>query len=319
MNKNVIDIVYSTDKKYLSICSTSMISLFSNNKNFEKINIHILTLDLSSHEIEKFNILAKKFKNVYFYFYHLNELIKKYTIHNQGYSLAGYLRIFIKSVLPQEIEKILYLDGDTLITGDLSELWNMDLGENICGGVLDSVTLDAKTRIGLKEYDNYFNAGVLLINLKKWKEENIESKLLYFLNINKGNVFHHDQGLVNAVIREWKELPAKFNTMSVYMFFKRKQLIKIYDNNQICSESEIREAKINPTIIHDKLWANFWIHPYKKMFQGHNANNPFGRPLDRIKLSQKIHNWIQHILPFFLYAPLWKLHWKRKIDRKGQV
>lgn len=317
--KDTIDVVYATDKKYLPICCTSIVSLLSNNQGFEKISIHILTLDLGQAEIEKIKELENGFLNVSFSFYHLNSIIEKYKIQNRGYSLAGYLRIFIKSALPEELKKILYLDGDTLIVGDLSELWNSDLEGKICGGVLDPVTLDAKTRIGLRESNNYFNAGVMLIDLEKWRNEDIEKRLVNFLDMEKGDVFHHDQGLLNTVIREWRELSVKFNVMPPYMFFKRWQLIYLYKNHQISSKEEIRDAKECPVIIHDKLWASFWLHPYTKDFWKYNKINPFGKPVDRIKISQKINNWLQHFMPFFLYAVLWQWQWKRKISKRGQI
>lgn len=319
VKNNVLDVVYATDKNYLSVCSTSIISLLSHNKSFKKINIHILTLDLGGDEMQKIKELEHQFLNVVFCFYHLNSIIEKYTIQNQGYSMAGYLRIFVKYALPENLKKILYLDGDTLILGDLSFLWNLGLEGKVCGGVLDSVTLDAKTRIGLNQSDKYFNAGVLLIDLEKWGEEKIESKLIDFLNIKKGDIFHHDQGLLNAVIRDWKELPAKFDAMSPYMFFKRHQLIKLYKNEQICSDLEIEEAKSSPIIVHDKLWAKFWLHPYKKEFWKYNRLSPFGVPVDRVKLSQKINNWLQHFMPFFLYSSLWQWQWGKKINKRGQI
>lgn len=317
--KGVLDIVYATDSNYLPVCSTSVVSLCSSNRDFKKINIHILTLNLTDKEISKFKTLERKFENISIFFYKMDEIIREYEINNQGFSLGAYLRLFMGEVLSTEIKKILYLDGDTLVIGNLLELWEINMEDNFCGGILDPVTLDAKTRVGLRENDKYFNTGVLLINLEKWRNEGVENKLIDFLRMKKGNVFHHDQGLINAVIRDWVELNPKFDLMGPYLSFNRKQLIKIFGNKEISSQEDIDEAKKSPIIIHDKLWARFWIHPYKRKFRFYNNLSPFGKPIDKVKKSQKINNWLQHFMPFSLYKLLWQWQWKRKIIKKGQI
>lgn len=316
---NILDVVYATDRNYLPICSVSMISLLDKNTEFERINIHILTLDLEKKHTIHFKKIEKKFKNAKFYFYRMDDIIKKYTIKSKGFPIGSYLRIFMGSILSGNIEKVLYLDGDTLIFDNIRELWNIELEENVCGGILDPVTIDAKTRIGLKGNDNYFNAGVILINLYKWRKDDIEQKMINFLNERSGNVFHHDQGLFNAVIRDWEIIHPRFDMMSPYSFFNRRNLIKIYQNLQIPAEKEITEAKKNPVIYHDKFWAKYWIHPVKKLWWEYNSQSPFGKPIDRIRRTQKINNWLQHFLPMPIYWRIWRWQWKRRIERKGQI
>ncbi|WP_301008977.1 glycosyltransferase family 8 protein [Helicobacter sp. UBA3407] len=131
-----------------------------------------------------------------------------------------YFRIKLASVLPQEIDRCLYLDIDMLVLQPLEELFALDLGENIAAVVLDCSNPYQEKRLKARDSTQadfvfpfrkeYFNAGFMLINLKKWRESQVESRALKFMRTFITRV--GDQDILNAVIgKETLKLPPKWN------------------------------------------------------------------------------------------------------------
>ena len=321
-NPQILDVVYATDKNYLPIWSTAAISLCDNNKHFEQINIHLLCQNLDQTDLNKCQALEKIFSNLQLHFYSVEKFLTQTQIETKGFPISAYSRLFMGSVLPVDLSRVLYLDGDILTVGKIDELWQTNLEDKICGGILDPVTAEAKTKIDLNIETEYFNTGVLLISLTKWREQKVEQKMIDFLNQKNGNVFHHDQGIINAILcplNAWKKVPPKFDLMNVYLHFSHQQLVKLFTNRQICSQTEIDEARLGPVFYHDKFWTSFFLHPAKKQWWKYNNQSPFGKPNGNTKSSQKIINWMQSFMPFCLYRPIWQLRWRRKITQKGQI
>lgn len=131
-----------------------------------------------------------------------------------------YFRLKLASVLPKEIDRCLYLDVDMLVLRDLRELFTYDLGENIAAVVLDCSNPYQEKRLKARDGTQadfifpfrreYFNAGLMLINLKQWRELQVESKALEFMRTFITRV--GDQDILNAVIgKETLKLPPKWN------------------------------------------------------------------------------------------------------------
>lgn len=119
-------------------------------------------------------------------------------------SKATYYRLLIGDILPESVDRLLYLDPDIAINRDLSDFYNTDLGDNIiagCGhlyGFNESVNL---LRLGLNKskQNRYINAGVMLIDLKKWRKHVTVSQILAFIQKNIHTLFLADQDVVNAM------------------------------------------------------------------------------------------------------------------------
>lgn len=93
------------------------------------------------------------------------------------FSLATYSRLFIASLLPETVDKVIYLDCDALVLDSFKEILNLDLNNYLAAGVLAlNCTAEVKKAIDLNEDDLYINAGMLLINLKRWRQENVENQ-----------------------------------------------------------------------------------------------------------------------------------------------
>src|SRR3546814_19454760 len=95
-------------------------------------------------------------------------------------SHASYLRIFIPEILPDSVEKVLYLDCDIVVRNDIAALWNLSMGDKVLGAARNLFFV-RHDDLGLPAGADYFNAGVLLKNLKSWREADGTARLIRFI------------------------------------------------------------------------------------------------------------------------------------------
>jgi lipopolysaccharide biosynthesis glycosyltransferase len=107
-------------------------------------------------------------------------------------------RLLLPYVIPED--RLLYIDADAIVNGDLSELYNMDIEDCHIAGCKDIGILDCQLQdIGMKPSDDYINAGVLLMNLKKIREDNLTDKWIDMINTRPTSCF--DQDMINSTCK----------------------------------------------------------------------------------------------------------------------
>lgn len=267
-------IILATDNNFVQHCAVTMVSILENNKD---VFFYILTEGLNEKNTQIIHDLAESYNCGFEILSIDSSIVKKFPMpQTAGFShisTATYYRLFIASLLPESIEKVLYLDCDIVVRGKLDELFDLDLnGYSIAAVYQDDKILlqgDEYERLGLTAKDGYFNAGVLLINLKYWRINDVEHKLLSFIQENTANIKFHDQDTLNAVLtKSTKVLDCKWNTLSVFFTeaifqFTSPRCVKY--RNQI-----LKGAGQNPTIVHfvsrPKPWEWSCSHPFKKEY-----------------------------------------------------
>jgi lipopolysaccharide biosynthesis glycosyltransferase len=134
-----------------------------------------------------------------------------------GSSVMAYARLALPAMIPDP--RILYLDSDVIVQGDLSILWDMDLGEAVMAAGLDLTAKDLSgANLPLRELDlcetaPCLNSGVLLIDLQKWREADISAKALRYLRQWPKHALNWDQSALNVVVYgQWRLLDADWNT-----------------------------------------------------------------------------------------------------------
>ena len=180
-NNNSINIVFTTDKKYSPYLKVALKSLILNKDKDSIYNIYILSIDLNKktqEELKTFKQNDVEIKAVPLKLSMLKGKIRHRTFCHHV-SNADYFKFFIPEIF-QNFDKILYLDSDILVLGDLFSLYNTDIQDKYIAAV--------------KRYDfspklkkDIFNCGVMLYNNKKWQEDNISQKIVNTINENKKN------------------------------------------------------------------------------------------------------------------------------------
>ncbi|WP_078545756.1 glycosyltransferase family 8 protein [Litchfieldia alkalitelluris] len=277
-----LNVVYSSDDHYAQHVGVSMVSLFENNRDFTNINVYLIDNGISELNKQRLKIIEKTYKRKVI-FKNFNEVSHKLFIKNNwNIALNAYARLFLPSLIGKNVDKILYFDSDSIINGSLQELWNININNYYVAGVLDTVSDSTKTKVFVNKNQNYLNSGMLLINLRKWREESIEIEFIKFIRHFNGNVFHHDQGTINGVLREkMLVLHPKYNSMTTFYTMTRKHIMKYYNLGTYYSENELQEAKISPIFIHftpafvNRPWIKGNKHPLKTLYKFHLEKTPW--------------------------------------------
>lgn len=221
MNKE-IPVFFAVDNGYIPFLSVTLRSLIDNTSNENKYAIKILYTSVTDENKEKIKKYEKE--NISIEFVDLNkqlEEIKEKLYTRNYFSNTTYYRLFIPELYP-EYDKAVYIDSDTVCLSDIAELYNTDMGDNLIAGIPDGViqAIDifkdyVERVVGVADYNNYFNAGVIVMNLKELRDYKFEEKFIYMLEKIKFEVAQ-DQDYLNRLCKgRVKILDYSWNRMPV--------------------------------------------------------------------------------------------------------
>ena len=247
------------DNKYIYPFLVYITSLMDNRGPYTIYDINIITSkNLRKDYIDKINSLREKYDSKYFKL-SLYSLVEDFrgAITNEHISEAAYYRISLPSLLPH-VDKLIYTDLDVINFCDLTEMYNLEMKDNIYfKGVLDNPSLTRELKnLGIK-VDKYMNSGILLMNLKSIRKNNIERKLRDF--IKSHFLDHHDQTAINgACYNNWEILPLKFGVFAESSFENLCKNNEKQDKRYRYNEAELREAYYEPVILHYVGYSKPW-------------------------------------------------------------
>lgn len=261
-----LNILYATDENYAMYTGISLYSLLENNTNIEHIKIHILDNGILNDSRLKLNILAETFNREIKYWDAKKlfvELESKITMKNTQ-TITAYACYFMAYILNETVDKILYMDGDTLVLGDLSELCKIDMSDTYVCGALDIAALIVREKIGFNQNEPYINSGFLYMSLNNIRKANLRPNIIKFIEEVIPTSMHNDKGVVNGVYKNHiKVLPLKYNVLTP-LYEKTYDQIREYYNieDNYYSDTEVQNAINNPVFVH--FTASFTKRPWVK-------------------------------------------------------
>lgn len=302
-----LHIAYASDDNYVQHLGASLVSLLDNNKEFEKISIHILDNNLSDSNRNRLNWITEQYEReiVFYKLKNLLNSLNKFEIPNT-ISITAYSRLFLSELIDPNIDKIIYADCDSIFNGCLKSLWEINVDNFSIAAVEDHVGINNKIKIGISASCRYVNSGFLLMNLVKIRNEAGLDKMMNVIKKYSGKVQHHDQGVINAAFNHnILCLHPKYNTMTSFYDFKNVQSIEAYYGaTKYYSQEIINEAKENPVFIHftpgfsKRPWIRGCRHPLQNKYFKYLAMTPWKNELEqgdirplKYKLIEKIY-WI---------------------------
>lgn len=225
-NLNTIPIFFTVDDEYVPFLAVALQSLIENSSEKNYYLIKILYTSITEENQEKIKKYEKENVNIEFVDlnYYINKIKNKlYT--RDYYSVTTYFRLFIPNLYPQ-YNKALYLDCDIVLLADVAELYNIDMGDNLVAAAPDDVIQKievfqeyAEKVVGVADYRNYFNAGVLLMNLDELRKFDFQEKFLYSLEKIKFAVAQDQdylnrlcKGRVKIISNVWDKMPISNDT-----------------------------------------------------------------------------------------------------------
>ncbi len=263
----MIEIGLCSDNGYAMATGVCVTSIFESNKN-NKIRVHILTNGFSEENVRRFEQTAKNYNQIIEIHNIDASSINGLHVKSKGHVTSmAYARLQFPQLLDKSIEKLLYLDGDMVVIDDIKELWEKELNNHACLAVPDLIADDIVTHNRIGVYDIvYVNSGMLIINLQKWRSDNLTEKCIEFIKgYAKDNPFH-DQDAINGIMgNDIGLLHFKYNFM-VTALFKDRSKIQMHKKRW----AALDEAQESHIIIHYtapiKPWHKEFNHPIKIHF-----------------------------------------------------
>lgn len=264
-----MNILYTLNDKFVPQVAAGICSVCENNKDIDEINFYLISKEITDENKKKLvefgkqynrNVIIKELGNIKQYF--------DFEFDTTGWNSIVLARLILDKFLPEKMEKVLYLDGDTIVRGSLKELWNTDIEDYVIGASIEpTVDKDRKKNLGL-ELKPYYNAGVLLVNLKKWKQINAGKIILDYYKKNNGKLFANDQDAINGSLSDniLTILP-KYNFYNIFYQYPYNFLKKLMKPVEYIDKDDFEKCVENPIIIHylgeERPWRTGNNHKYK--------------------------------------------------------
>lgn len=310
-----MNILTCTDSRFIIPTGVMLTSICINNQG-EMLHFYVI-IDHSVTEKQKKSIKTEidKYSNTTLTFYDINiDDIRNFLIvKRECFPVSIYYRLLLEKILPDDIEKILYFDGDIIVRGNLKELWQTDITNRAVGAIVNqSFSSDFYKRLGYPKGKGYFNSGVLLINLKYWRERKYSVQYLKYIISNPEKLLFPDQDVLNFVLQDEKIfLPERYNVQEIFYRVGRE--------NVPCENSiEIEKAIYNPIVVHytaDKPWFIECKHPLKQLYYQYRSQtqwkNSFSMELSHILKTSFFRTQMKIIIREILCK-----NTKRKVYRK---
>lgn len=266
------NIVFAADRGYIQHLSVALVSLIKNNPD-SFFNVYIINTDINAEEWELLKSLDKDKKH-HFFNAKIDDKVLENLVINFHFTKANYYRLFIPEIVPYD--KAIYIDADVVVKGDLNELWNTPI-DHVYLAAVEDVGFDRHTELEMHPNSKYFNSGVMVMNLNKWREEGVKNRVIEFVKRKPNAVQFVDQCGLNAIVDgRWFELHPKFNMQTAFLELVASDSAKLVS-------IDILNAVKKPVIIHytggSKPWHFTNTHPYKKEYWKYLKNTPFKRTL----------------------------------------
>ena len=234
-------VAFCISDNYSSIVAVTLQSFVDHHTNDSAFTFHLVSEALSSDNLDYLRrVIAQR--PSWQLMYHPIEEKSLAHIPTGPFTIHAWYRIFLDKLLPEEVDKVLYLDADTLIASSIDELFQIPLENVAIGAAKDQQNFitATKQRIGLPQQHTYVCSGVLLMNLSYWREHNIAQQILDWTIANAHRLGCPDQDAINVVLREKTVvLPAKWGIIARNF---------LYD--AFYQTEEAAEAYHHPCIIH---------------------------------------------------------------------
>jgi len=259
--KDKVLIACAPDNNYAQHFVVMINSLVQNNKNIE-FEINILYSTLSFRNKRKIKLFLKS-QSICYKFYKIDKSILEGAPLTNYMSISTYFRLLLPELLAPQVSKVLYLDCDLIVRTSIQELWNTDVSNYFACAVNEIMSSVHKSQIGMNKESPYFNGGVMLINLEKWRLLGIKLKSLEYIRQEKSKIVYWDQDVMNKLFEnQWFNLGYFWNV--THFFYHEDKFSPDYFG---LSKEEYRELRANPGILHFSSGSKPWIanstHPMK--------------------------------------------------------
>lgn len=260
-SEHAFNVAYGIDKNFMFGAAISATSIIVNNQTVS-LAFHFFTDYIDDEIISRFEATANKY-NVSVHIYKINTQLLSELPQNK-WPCSTYFRLVAFDYLDDKVDKLLYIDADVMCKNDLTALSQLDFQDAICAVVpdIDATQEQCAKRLSIESLKhNYFNAGVMYMHLKNWKDNELTKKTIEFIRKNT-TLKYPDQDALNILLLEKTILlPRKFNCIySIKSELKDKTHQKFKD---IINNESVFIHYVGTT----KPWCEWGQYPSTAFFQ----------------------------------------------------
>ena len=225
--KEKINIVFACDSNYAQHVTVAMMSILKNTTDPARIVFYLMDDQIDIAVKKKIRASIEQAHAAIHFCEVAADQFASFFVSGQ-LSRASYFRLEMGHLLPRAVEKVIYLDCDLLVLDDIAALWEYDMGGHPLAAVMDLGIMASgkdwrgkQKQLGFSKNDSYFNAGVLMVNLKVWREHDYGRQAEQLAASHAYR--HHDQDALNALFhRNWQTVPLRWNVIPPvwYLFLK---------------------------------------------------------------------------------------------------
>lgn len=325
-----MNVLYLCDNNYVVFLGVSITSLFENNRSATDLTVYIID-DAIAYDNK--NILLSIGQNYgrRIIFLNISEGIRK--LQDMGApkyrgSYTTYLKLFTFALLPADIHRILFIDTDTVVVGDISCINDIDMEGNPIAAVLDNLGAPDKKCLGYSRKDLWFNMGVMLVDVDAWKDMGCEQIIINTMKKRCAYVAV-DQNLLNIGLHgRISVLSPAFNITQHHQIYSYKRFLKLFPQESFYPEEVMEEAKSTPIIYHfecfigESSWHKNNVTFYSNEFDHYLAMTPWkdyekkeAKTSMIFKIEKILYKCMPHDLFLYIYA-LGMNMYVRKLNRK---
>ncbi len=274
-----LKIAYACNDGYIMQTGISLISLFENNKHFKDITLFLVSCGISQDNFGIINKICESYgrtmKVVQF-----SDIAYDLNISAIGRHIETiYAKIFFERI--EGVDKMIYIDSDTIVAGKLDGMWNVDLTDCFMGMVQTPTGGNAKVLLGIPQDAPFYNDGMAIVNVAYCRKHGLIEKCRQLIAKFEGNPPVLSEGCLNKVCQgHIYKLSPRYNMMAgVYQMIKRDPSYVVerldYDYD------DIMDSYLHPVIIHflagfyNRPWSKYCTHPLKGEFYKYKAISPW--------------------------------------------
>jgi lipopolysaccharide biosynthesis glycosyltransferase len=333
MNK-ILNVLYQSNDYYAPITGVSVTSLMEHNQDLDEMNVYLLNDKISKDNLEKFkgacddygrNLIIIETEDI------LRKLRDELKVSPFKGTYTTYFKLIAISSLDLPTDRVLQLDGDTIIIGSLAPLCDLDLSDALIAATYDCILNEYKALIDIPLTDKFYNGGILLVNQKKWLEEDCEGQIVHHLKYVRNGYYTVDQDILNVLFRKQiKYLDLKYNFNSGFYIYGIEESFKMYDLKEEYYNTieEVKEAYRKPIIHHcmgamtGRPWEQNSIHPQNELFDKYLKISRW-KDFEKVAVNRKmifqIQRFLYLVLPRILYIRFHKKGLKRYLEKMNKL
>jgi lipopolysaccharide biosynthesis glycosyltransferase len=252
-----IAVLFCTDTNYWQHMGATLASLLSSNGRRQ---FRVCSLAADPENEAKIRQVAMEFGNATVEFIHFTPNHLDALPITRYIGLGAYLRLFVSEYVDPTLDKVLYLDSDLIIRKDIGALWAAGIQDYYAAAVVEP---HFHENPGIQPGEPYFNSGVMLINLARWRSEDLVGQFIACARERFSTLAYWDQDILNIVLRgRVAFLNPRWNFHAIYAEMLPEQLR--------LSQDEFLQIRRDPDIIHftskHKPWHYLPEPQYKHLY-----------------------------------------------------